>query len=440
MRKQGHIMTDKMFQIGPPETRTTLPAYHWYKEKLMTKCLKDAKNKHHLSGALDGRRWRFLNVGLDDFRDGYPSAGTAALSQAQRGMSPSIFGMPSPTSLSDKTQWKRFSKEQACFSKKNPQQQVHREHVATVEHKLKQHPLALYPHLEHGMPPELFDQVICVLDPDMCVNRASAVTSPEKEEQADDCTEPWETIMRESESEEEVRERPPVSAIMTDDLCAKNPYKGLQRKQSSAKEDQIVNVKRLRSPSQDEDIKKVTKLFCDWVASLGGEKNNLTESTLLGLFVSGYEKKPSLTFPIQVVEPKNVPEDLRNSVEDLRRAPTCEDPLKDSEPYKSKPGTKRPKYGAWYLDTKTWKKRDADEPLRDPNVIPEDFEFPAQPSEMDDELKQMHGTQAFKQFIISKGLRVPRFLSTLFEEEEGDNRSKPDGAGSASTRKGTVVL
>jgi hypothetical protein len=68
--------------------------------------------------------------------------------------------------------------------------------------------------------------------------------------------------------------------------------------------------------------------------SQGGEKNNLTESTLLGLFVSGYEKKPSLTFPIQVVEPKNVPEDLRNSVEDLRRAHTWEDPLKDSEPYK----------------------------------------------------------------------------------------------------------
>uniref|UniRef100_A0A8C7LT56 Zgc:158260 n=1 Tax=Oncorhynchus mykiss TaxID=8022 RepID=A0A8C7LT56_ONCMY len=246
--------------------------------QLMKPGMNTLHNKHHLSGALDGRRWRFLNVGLDDFRDGYPSAGTAVLSQAQRGMSPSIFGMPSPTSLSDKTQWKRFSKEQACFSKKNPQQQVHREHVATVEHKLKQHPLALYPHLEHGMPPEVSGR--------------------------------------------------------TDDLCAKNPYKGLQRKQSSAKEDQIVNVKRLRSPSQDEDIKKVTKLFCDWVASLGGEKNNLTESTLLGLFVSGYEKKPSLTFPIQ--------------------------------------------------------------------------HYPQLCPHPDDELKQMHGTQAFKQFIISKGLRVPR--------------------------------
>lgn len=46
------------------------------------------------------------------------------------------------------------------------------------------------------------------------MNRASAVTSPEKEEQADDCTEPWETIMQESESEKEVREGPLVSAIM----------------------------------------------------------------------------------------------------------------------------------------------------------------------------------------------------------------------------------
>lgn len=47
----------------------------------------------------------------------------------------------------------------------------------------------------------------------MCVNRASAVTSPEKEEHVDDCTELCETIMQESESEEEVREGPSVTAM-----------------------------------------------------------------------------------------------------------------------------------------------------------------------------------------------------------------------------------
>lgn len=30
------------------------------------------------------------------------------------------------------------------------------------------------------------------------------------------------------------------------------------------------------------------------------------------------------------------------------------------------------KYGAWYLDPKTWKKRNADEPLKDPNDVREE--------------------------------------------------------------------
>ncbi|KAM6965156.1 protein FAM47E [Aplochiton taeniatus] len=330
---------------------------------------------------------------------------------------------------------KRFSKEQACYSKPIILQQVHREHVAAVEQKLKQHPLALFPHLEQGMPPELFDEVISVLDPNMCVSRTSTGSSPEKQQCAEEAN-----IEDESDSfeikEEEVIDSEEIKPL------TKNPYKGLQVRDCSAEEqDQTVSVKQLRSPSQDEDIKKVTKLFCDWVTSLGGETNNLSESTILGLFVSGFEKKPSLTFPIQVVDTSHVPEELRNSVEDLRKDYSQHALLKDSEPYKSKPGTKKSHYGEWYLDPKSWKKRDPDEPLWDPNAIPEDLEFFKEISEKDEELRQIHATQAFKQFIISKGLRVPRFLSSLFvdEEPEHQTRGRPDGIGSGSTRKGTVV-
>ena len=48
----------------------------------------------------------------------------------------------------------------------------------------------------------------------------------------------------------------------------KNPYRVLLAGESVAKEDQSVSVKRLPSPSQDKDIKTVTKQFCDWVVSL----------------------------------------------------------------------------------------------------------------------------------------------------------------------------
>ena len=57
----------------------------------------------------------------------------------------------------------------------------------------------------------------------------------------------------------------------------------------------------------------MTKEFCDWVASLGGDSNNIEESTITSLFASGYETKPALSVPIHVVELTNVPPELRMS-------------------------------------------------------------------------------------------------------------------------------
>ena len=67
----------------------------------------------------------------------------------------------------------------------------------------------------------------------------------------------------------------------------------------------------------------------------------MTESTLQGLFVSSLsvDKKPSPTFPINVVEPKNYPEELRDS-EELRNDHAYDARLKDSVP-QHKVGTKR---------------------------------------------------------------------------------------------------
>lgn len=82
---------------------------------------------------------------------------------------------------------------------------------------------------------------------------------------------------------------------------------------------------------QDEHIKNVTKEFCDWVSSLGGESNNIEESTITSLFASGYETKPALSVPIHVVELTNVPPELRRSAappekqEEGRSLPSAEE-------------------------------------------------------------------------------------------------------------------
>ena len=50
---------------------------------------------------------------------------------------------------------RRFNKHQICFSRLTPLQQQRREHISEIEYGLTQHPLALYPHLEESVNPEV---------------------------------------------------------------------------------------------------------------------------------------------------------------------------------------------------------------------------------------------------------------------------------------------
>ncbi|XP_051551935.1 uncharacterized protein LOC127439716 [Myxocyprinus asiaticus] len=274
-----------------------------YKERLQTKYLRDLSKKQQLSGALDGRRWRFLSPGQDDFRDGYPTVHKELFTQCKCGTYPAVFGMPKHA-CSVKLPQKRLSKDQACYSKQNPQSQSQREFIDAVEHRLKQHPLALYPHLESGMTPE------------------------------------------------------------------------------------------------------------------GGETNDLTESTILDLFKSDYEKKTSLTFPINKTEPNKTPAKLYSSVEEHRKDQSLDTCFKELNKA-NKPD--RPQ------TSKTWKKRAANEPLRTPSDMSKSMDFEEELSEQDKELWQIHIIQAFREFIISKGQRMPRdshvqLLSAVFSDEEQDQR------------------
>lgn len=49
---------------------------------------------------------------------------------------------------------------------------------------------------------------------------------------------------------------------------SQNPYKLKEAKEIFAKEDRTINNKIMHSTSLDEEIIRVTKLFCDWVSSL----------------------------------------------------------------------------------------------------------------------------------------------------------------------------
>ncbi|XP_043094511.1 protein FAM47E [Puntigrus tetrazona] len=386
--------------------------FPWFKERLKTKYLRDLRQKQQLSGSLDSRKWRFLSPGLDDFRDGYPTVHKELFTQCKRGPSPAVFGMPNHA-RSVKFPQKSLSKNQVCYSKQNPQSQAQREFIDAVEYKLKQHPLALYPHLESGITPELFDQVLSVLDPDMCMKAELSKTSPVEhlEESSAQC---------EISTSEAIK--PSITLQARKEKCKetrpKNPYKWQKLKESLGVENQ-TSVKHLYSVSQEDEKQMIIKLFCEWITSLGGETSDLTESTILDLFRSDCEKKLSLTLPMNKTHPDQTPAKLSSSVEGHHK-----DAKEFDQVYNSK------------------RLQAASDPLRAPADITGVLDFEEQLSEKDEELKQIHGIQAFREFIINKGVRMPRFLSSIFSEDEQKNRMRGSSntAGSnSSSSKGRAV-
>ncbi|KAJ3604327.1 hypothetical protein NHX12_029068 [Muraenolepis orangiensis] len=204
-----------------------------YKERLRVKYLKPTRKKPSLDVSL----WRFMNDILadEDGDDGPPRPRESS-------------GGILPVDLNSRAEGKTvgrarrsISKEQACFSRQVPARQTRRERVAALERKLLQHPLGLHDHYQRNMPPELFEQVLLVLDPDMCVSskpKAPKATSEHREEGK---------IRKESDQDQ--------------DSTPAN------EKQVPRPDDQYVGL-RDDVAQDDKDISNLTRGFRQWDASL----------------------------------------------------------------------------------------------------------------------------------------------------------------------------
>ena len=90
------------------------------------------------------------------------------LFQGTRGLAPNITGSSDDVGAVKQPAVRgRFTKEQICYARATPLQQQRRDHIDEIEYGLMQHPLALYPHLEESMPPDVFEDVVDILDPEM---------------------------------------------------------------------------------------------------------------------------------------------------------------------------------------------------------------------------------------------------------------------------------
>ena len=81
-----------------------------------------------------------------------------SFTQRPKGLAPTLTGEGSTESMSnikDTVNKHRFNKEDICFSHITPLQKQRRDHIDEIEFGLLLHPLALYPHLEEGVPPDV---------------------------------------------------------------------------------------------------------------------------------------------------------------------------------------------------------------------------------------------------------------------------------------------
>ena len=397
----------------------------WWKERLRTKYIKSL-GPDDTSKFLQGKNWTFIKDGLDDFRDGLPPpVEDGIMIKGQKGLGPNLQGSSATEKQVKQPVAKhRFNKHEICFSRVTPQQQQNRDYIDDIEYGLVQHPLALYPHLEECLPPDMFEDIVDILDPEMNVVDENDSLIAEEDEYVQEC----EDTVPEMPTSAQRRVHSTASTQEGEETKIKNPYRWLPRKEEKDKKDKKKAAEvRNSSPSQDEHINKVTKDFCNWVSDLGGESNNIEESTITSLFASGYETKPALSVPIHVVELTNVPPELRMSAT-LPMSQHTQQNL-PSETQKEKQwvpsGTYEPswvkfKYGVWYLDPKTWKKREADKPLEDPEELKkqEMSETKKKSNNLDSELAAIHGSKAFIEYIDKKGSRRPAFLDRVSDLQE----------------------
>ncbi|XP_053260374.1 protein FAM47E-like [Podarcis raffonei] len=374
------------------------------------KCFqKRSLNKSGLLDSLNGQRWRFLKNGLDDFRDGFPPPCDNIVIRRPKELTPIILpSKPEDLGKMQQRAKRTLTKTQRKTSKISPNLQARRDYIAQLEYCLSQHPLALYPHLEESIPPELFKEVLSILDPEMLPMNEDAVAD------ADITQEHPVPSAVPSQLEDKRKKQSGAMLIGCKDPKGKDPYKWFTKTEIAAREREArMNY----VPPVGENVKQAAKEFCRWFDSLGGEKYDIDEATIISLFDTNYKTKPPLSGPIHVEELNYLPAELRKYVGMPSPQTTLRSDAQQGSHSKESCQSKSEKirYGAWYLDPKTWKKQ---KPLEDPKAKDRRSRNSKRAlGEKDMEIMQLHGTYAFKEFLEGKGYRIPDFLQQMLAIE-----------------------
>ncbi|XP_077607494.1 protein FAM47E [Crocuta crocuta] len=341
--------------------------------------------------SLNSLRWTFVKKGLDDFRKGCPPCEGLITRGAQEAFLPQIH--PTAPRPAPKKRQHRQPKEAAPFSKLSPAQRVQKAFPADVQAWLTPHPLALYPNLGEDMPVELLLKVLEVLDPDRKLEDPWAYCQGIRKR-----TEKPTKLLKKRSTQiyPGLPKKTPVS----------HPGQWLYKEKKPSETELLHQVGPLH-----ENVRKAVSDFCNWATSFGS--SNIDEEFILKQFDIDCQSKPNHDV-LHTMRLNQVPLEVKGVGLKKLQEPQFFQKLdyeqkhrKLQNPYK--PKRVKMRYGAWYLDTKLWKKQRADEPLVDPKVSckAQDENLKKQLQEQEELLADLHGTTAFKDFILSRGYRMP---------------------------------
>ncbi|XP_070647726.1 protein FAM47E isoform X6 [Bos indicus] len=355
-----------------------------YRENLPSKCFMEHKGRLPGPTSLDSRWWRFVRTGQDDFRrDCPPCEGLAALGPRE-GFLPQIYHRAPPPAPK-----KRHA---ALCSKLSPAQQARKAFLAAIEAQLTLHPLALYPDLEEDMPTELLLKVLEVLDPDKKLEDTWAYCQGIRKRMK----KPTKLLKKRSTQ---------VYLGLQSVLRCHHLLPGLL---------ELLEWLPLVSWPPPSPQPMPCFIRCTVAKVILQNKNQKTpkKSPVSHPCQWLYEKrKPSETGLLQK-DGLLLHENIRQGVSDFCNWATAFKP--------HKPKWVKMRYGAWYLNPKLWKKQRADEPLVDPKVLrkAQDENFKKELQEQEELLVDLHGAVAFKNFILSRGYRMPSFLEKMYMKKE----------------------
>nr|XP_008955939.2 protein FAM47E isoform X3 [Pan paniscus] len=257
--------------------------------------------------------------------------------------------------LAPKKRQIKLLKEADLLSKLSPAQQARKAFLEDVEAHLTPHPLALYPNLEEAMPIQLLSKVLEVLDPDQKLEDTWAYCQDTRK----GMKEPTKLLKKHSTQ----------------------VYLGPSRKTSVSNTGQWLYEEKPHKvdllhengprPGLHENVCKAVSDFCKWVTTFG--ISDIDEEFILKQFDIDYETKPSHDV-LHTMKLNQVPLELKRSV-----------------------GLSK------LQEPELFQKLGYERKLQKPQ---------------EELLADLHGTVAFKDFILSRGYRMPRFLENMYIGKE----------------------